>query len=171
MSNLTDLGLVEVAGTDVVKNWPAQVDALLNALAALRWRGTDSAAGSSAVLAAVNTKVAGMARVNFTLDRQTRVRITCMGQVDLGGTTASKYELQCAYNPGAFNLATAVSTGGIFGIGTDGSARGRSGTAVAAPLLAAGNWTAYATLQRTLNGTATDAGSNWYTIVEGVSLV
>lgn len=171
MSNLTDLGLVEVASTETLANWPTRVDALLNALAALRWRGSASSAGNSAAMAAVGTDVAGLARVTHTFDRQTRVKVTCQADVNPAGTIA-RYELRAAYNAGAFNLASANAIGQPLEIALDVAvARQRGGLVVADVLLAAGQYTFYVLGRRAAGGAATDTLDQTFTMVEGVSLI
>lgn len=171
MSNLTDLGLVEVVSGELVKDWPARADALLNALAAIRWRDTASNAGASAALATVGTDVAGLARSTVTLDRQCRVKVSVLGRVVPAAAASSRYAIQPAYNAGAFNFASYAKFGPLYEIATESTVRQRSGWAMATILLAAGTYTFYAAVQRAAAGSATDTFDNFSTIVEVVSLV
>lgn len=172
MSNLTDLGLVEIVDTEEVNDWPVRINALLNALAAIRWRGSDFAAGVSAAMAVIGTDVGGLARVaNVVLDRQCRVKITCSAAIEPAGTIA-RYELRCAYNVGAYNLAAAVLVGQPTEIALDVAVgRPRSGMVTATVLLAAGTYTFYVVGRRQSGGAGTDTLSTATTIVEVVSLV
>lgn len=171
MTNLTDLGLIDFAGTDQVRNLPAEINAVLNGLAALRWRGSASVAGASAAMAAAGTDVAGLARVTHTFDRQTRVKVTCQADVNPAGTIA-RYELRAAYNVGAFNLAGATAIGQPYELALDVAvARQRSGMVIADALLAAGQYTFYVLGRRAAGGAATDVLDQCMTMVEGVSLV
>lgn len=171
MSNLTDLGLVEVVGGEIVKDWPARVDGLLNALAAIRWRDTATNAGASAALATVGTDVAGMARSTVTFDRQVRVKLSVVGRVVPAAAASSRYAIQAAYNAGAFNFATVNKFGPVVELATESTLRQRSQWAIATVLLAAGTYTFYAALQRVAAGSATDTFDTFSTIVEVVSLI
>lgn len=171
MSNLTDLGLVEVTNTELVHDWPTRINGLLNALAAIRWRDSLNNSGASAAMATLNVDVAGMARSTVTFDRTCRVKVSCLARIVPATAGSHRYGIQAAYNVGAFNFASYNKLGQVSEVAVESTVRQRSGWAIGTVLVAAGTYTFYCAVQRLAAGTATDTADFFQTIVEVVSLV
>lgn len=170
MSNLTDLGLVEVVNTEFVNAWPIRVNGLLNALAAIRGYDQVRHAGPTAAMAVAGTAIAGTARATITFDRQVRVRWLVQATVDSKTATAGTYYVEAARNPGAFNFATRTISSERAWIDTAAS-RKKNAVALGEALLSAGQYTFYAAITRNAGADATDVATEMTVAVQVISLV
>lgn len=109
---------------------------------------------------------AGLATETFTLIQQTRVEIKTVARCK--GTSGGRIQVQSAYNTGSSaNIATAVLLGQPFDCGSDANSLWSSGFGIGTALLAAGTYTAYASLKR-FAGAATDTADDFYVSVLAV---
>lgn len=111
---------------------------------------------------------AGAAAVSFTLTRATRVEISVSAQLNPATSTEGHYEVEAGYNSGAAaSIASFVGVGIPFSIQAD-STKFRSGFAFGTASLAAGTYTAYASLVRSNGGDAADAFNNMQVLVKAI---
>lgn len=129
------------------------------------------AASVSSVTFSTTSAFASLASVTFTLPVQRRVRIVNTARYALASATGGRMQIIPAYNTGAsVVIGSVVSlTNGQYHVsnftGTAGASGSISGMTECTVLLAAGQYTAYATVTRVSGGSTTDSATAFYTAV------
>lgn len=157
-------GYVTAPGLDT------KIATVLNQLMAGTAKGMigETSSASTVTLSTTNA-FAGLAVVTFTLATQRRVKISVLARYSPAGATNARYQTQAGYNTGS-----SAAIGSFVGVGqvhdlVNTIATNASGIGFGTALLAAGTYTAYASVKRITNGSATDtAGNPFYTLVEDI---
>jgi hypothetical protein len=128
----------------------------------------------AAVTLSTTSAFASSASVTFTLAVQTRVRIDVNAVYNVTAAVYGRYITRAAYNSGAAPVIGSATTIGSPGAAAFTAASGTGGSSAAGfgdQLLAAGTYTAYASLQRAAGGTATDTAASFYVCVTSLGFV
>lgn len=119
----------------------------------------DSGAVVSSVTLSTTSAFASPATVTFTLTVQTRLRIDVNAQFQPATAVQGRYLCRAGYNSGASAVIGSVIPTGLSGSAQSQTAGGGGSVTTGGfgfPLLAAGQYTAYASLTRNSGGAATD---------------
>lgn len=149
--------------------WDTSAAAWLNVQIDTPFLGEASSA--SLVTLSTTAAFAGLASVTFTLARQMRVKIEVSVEYDNAAGAVATYQTIAGYNSGASPVI-----GSFVGVGKANqinyaSVRPFSGNAFGTALLAAGQYTAYASEKRVSGGQATDTAGPHYVLVTALGSV
>lgn len=123
------------------------------------------AAGAGSVTLSTNSAFASGISATFVLNSTRRVRITVQGRFQQAAATTARFQIRAGYCSGSSAvIGSFVAVGNVFDVcttiaGVNGMGTGNpEGTA----LLTAGTYTAFASVTRVTNGSATDTASTFY---------
>lgn len=128
----------------------------------------------AAVTLSTTSAFASTASVTFTLTSQRRVRIDVQSIYVMASGASGRFITRAAYNSGASAvIGSAVTPGsGMSAVATVTGGNGAPGTSTfCTALLPAGTYTAYASVQRSAGGSATDTAQNFYVLVTDIGAV
>lgn len=140
----------------------AWADAVAGAINAPMLGDTNSGAN---VTLSTTSAFASTASVTINLAVQTRIRIYVQAIYIMASGTSARYVTRAAYNSGASAVIGSATTPGQGSSVTTTVTTGNGAPAdhtEATVLLAAGQYTVYASVQRAFGGSATDTAGNFY---------
>lgn len=154
-------GFVNQAALDTAFTTP------INDLAALVAQGyLGEASSSSAVTLSTTSAFAGLAPVTFTLAVQRRVKISVNVRYNPAGAATARYQTRPGYNTGSSASIGSFSPVGVVSDDTETTVQQGSAFGLGTALLAAGTYTAYASVTRIFGGASGDVANVFYTLVE-----
>lgn len=146
---------VPSAGDQATAAWAASVANAINDM----FKGSNTS--TTAKTLSSTSAFAGNASVTFTLAVETRVRIYVKAEFTPNTAGVATYEVKAGYNSGGSATIGSFNATGIAGNINYASVRTHTCDAEGMPLLAAGTYTAYASVRRVSGGDAGDQATGF----------